>query len=42
MVGTALVRRLAKELVELVTAGRAELDLTRQVATKAWMRATRP
>src|SRR3954454_17448450 len=42
MVGSALVRRLAEEPVELVTAGRAELDLMRQAEGEAWMRRWRP
>ena len=42
MVGAALVRRLASEPVELVTANRAELDLTRQAEVEAWMRRERP
>src|SRR3954454_9184210 len=42
MVGSALVRRLAEEPVELVTAGRAELDLMRQAEVEAWMRRRRP
>ena len=42
MVSAALVRRLAGETVELVTATRAELDLTRQAEVEAWMRRQRP
>jgi GDP-L-fucose synthase len=42
MVGSALLRRLADELVELLTATRAELDLTRQAAVEAWLDAHRP
>jgi GDP-L-fucose synthase len=42
MVGAALVRRLAAEPVTLLTATRAELDLTRQAAVEAWMTAARP
>jgi GDP-L-fucose synthase len=42
MVGAALVRRLASEQVELVTATRAKLDLTRQAEVEAWMRRQRP
>jgi GDP-L-fucose synthase len=38
MVGSALLRRLAREPVTLLTATRAELDLTRQAAVEAWMR----
>ncbi|HEX8375044.1 MAG TPA: GDP-L-fucose synthase, partial [Geminicoccaceae bacterium] len=43
MVGSALVRRLAAEPgVEILTAPRAELDLTRQAETEAWVQAHRP
>jgi GDP-L-fucose synthase len=42
MVGAALVHRLAREPVTLVTATRAELDLTRQAEVEAWMEARRP
>ena len=42
MVGAALVRRLAGEGCEIVTASRAEVDLTRQDAVERWMDATRP
>ncbi len=42
MVGRALVRRLEREPCTLLTATRAELDLTRQAAVEAWMRAERP
>lgn len=42
MVGAALVRRLAREGCELLTADRRELDLTRQAETEAWMAAERP
>jgi GDP-L-fucose synthase len=42
MVGQALVRRLASEQVELLTASRAELDLTRQEAVERWMARQRP
>ncbi|MDF1586808.1 NAD-dependent epimerase/dehydratase family protein, partial [Marinimicrococcus flavescens] len=37
MVGQALVRRLAREPVAILTATREELDLTRQAAVEAWM-----
>ena len=37
MVGSALLRRLRGEPVELLTATRAELDLTRQSEVEAWM-----
>jgi GDP-L-fucose synthase len=42
MVGAALCRRLARENCALVTATRAELDLTRQAEVETWMAATRP
>lgn len=42
MVGAALVRRLAGERCEVLVAGRAELDLTRQQDVDAWMDANRP
>src|SRR4051794_27211276 len=42
MVGSALVRRLARERCEVVTAARSELDLRRQTETEAWMAAKRP
>jgi NAD(P)-dependent dehydrogenase (short-subunit alcohol dehydrogenase family) len=42
MVGSALCRRLAAEYCEIITAGRAELDLTDQAATLAWMERARP
>jgi GDP-L-fucose synthase len=42
MVGSALVRRLAAENCELLTATRAELDLHRQGDVEAWMRRERP
>lgn len=42
MVGSALVRRLASEGCELLTADRAELDLRRQDAVEAWMEKNRP
>lgn len=42
MVGSAVVRRLASEDCEIVTAGRAEVDLTRQAEVEAWMERTRP
>lgn len=42
MVGSALVRRLAREPVTLLTARRAELDLTRQGEVEAWFAARRP
>src|ERR1700760_2462815 len=42
MVGSALVRRLAGEDVELLTAGRRELDLCDQAAVFAWFASKRP
>ncbi len=42
MVGRALVRRLAREPVTVLVAGRRELDLTDAAAVDAWMRANRP
>jgi GDP-L-fucose synthase len=42
MVGTALVRRLASENVELLTAKRSELDLRDQAAVFAWFAKMRP
>lgn len=42
MVGAALVRRLAQEDVELLTARRSELDLRDQAAVTLWFAANRP
>ncbi len=43
MVGAALVRRLQREEpAEILTATRAQLDLTDQAATSAWVKDTRP
>jgi GDP-L-fucose synthase len=42
MVGSAICRRLASEGVELLTAGRGEVDLRRQAEVEAWMSAKRP
>ncbi len=42
MVGRALLRRLAREPVEILTAGREELDLTRQAAVETWFARNRP
>ncbi len=42
MVGAALVRRLAGEDCEILTAGREALDLTRQDAVERWMAEARP
>ena len=42
MVGSAIVRRLASERCEIVTAPRPELDLSDQAAVRAWMGERRP
>jgi GDP-L-fucose synthase len=42
MVGSALVRRLAREHVELLTSERREIDLRDQAAVDAWFGAKRP
>jgi GDP-L-fucose synthase len=42
MVGSAIVRRLAREECEVLVAPRAEVDLTRQAETEEWMAAARP
>ena len=42
MVGSALVRRLAREDVELLTAGRTEVDLRDQAAVFGWFVKARP
>jgi len=42
MVGSAIVRRLASERCQILTATRAELDLTRQEEVEAWMERNRP
>jgi GDP-L-fucose synthase len=43
MVGSAIVRRLARENVgEIIVARRAEVDLCRQDQVEAWLNATRP
>ena len=42
MVGGALVRRLAHESCELLTIGRAGLDLRRQADVEAWMAQAKP
>ncbi len=42
MVGSALVRRLAGENVELLTAGRSEVDLRDQAAVSSWFANKRP
>ncbi|BCM83197.1 GDP-L-fucose synthase [Methylobacterium indicum] len=42
MVGSAVVRRLAREGCEILTADRRTVDLTRQAETEAWMATARP
>jgi len=42
MVGSAIVRRLASEDCEVLTVGRAELDLADQTRTHTWMADRRP
>jgi len=42
MVGSAIVRRLASERCEIVTADRQTVDLTRQTETASFIAATRP
>lgn len=42
MVGSALVRRLASEGCEILTATRAQVDLRRQAEVEAWMEDARP
>jgi GDP-L-fucose synthase len=42
MVGAALVRRLASEQCEVLTADHGTLDLTRQAETEGWLRDNRP
>src|SRR5437667_10794208 len=42
MVGSALVRRLASEGVELLTLGRGEVDLRDQAAVFGWFAAKKP
>ena len=42
MVGSAVVRRLAKEDVEILNPARGSLDLTRQADVEAWVTAHRP
>ncbi len=42
MVGSALVRRLASEGCEVLTAGRADADLTNQEQVRSWMAKQRP
>jgi GDP-L-fucose synthase len=42
MVGSALMRRLAREDCELVTVDRDQVDLCRQAEVQAWMHETKP
>ncbi len=42
MVGGAICRRLAAEDCEVLTVGRAELDLRRQADTEAWLAGNKP
>ena len=42
MVGASIVKRLASEDCEIVTATRAEVDLTKQREVEAWMTENRP
>ncbi|MBV8663536.1 MAG: GDP-L-fucose synthase [Hyphomicrobiales bacterium] len=42
MVGSALVRRLAREACEIVVVDRKDLDLTRQREVEAWLAEARP
>lgn len=42
MIGSAIVRRLAGEACEILTADRTELELRDQRAVRAWMAANRP
>ena len=42
MVGSALVRRLARKNVELLTASRSEADLRDQAAVNQWFATRRP
>jgi GDP-L-fucose synthase len=42
MVGSALLRRLARENCELLTIGRQQVDLRRQAETEAWIAQARP
>lgn len=42
MVGSAVVRRLASESCEVVTAGRADVDLMRQAEVERWVERNRP
>ena len=42
MVGSALVRRLARENCEILTVGRKQIDLRSQTETSAWIAQARP
>ena len=42
LVGSALLRRLAREEADLLTVGRSEVDLRDQAAVNRWMAAERP
>lgn len=42
MVGSAIMRRLATENCELLTVGRADLDLRRQTEVETWMEREKP
>jgi GDP-L-fucose synthase len=42
MVGSAIVRRLATERCEIVTAGRDTVDFTREGPTEAWLASAKP
>jgi GDP-L-fucose synthase len=42
MVGSALMRRLARENCQLLTVGREAVDLRRQAAVEGWMEAAKP
>jgi GDP-L-fucose synthase len=42
MVGQAVVRRLATENCQVITADRSEVDLTRQTLVEAWLNINRP
>jgi GDP-L-fucose synthase len=42
MVGSAVVRRLARENCTVLTAARSEADLRRQSETESWLAATKP
>ena len=42
MAGSAIVRRLAAERCEILTAGREEVDLRRQAEVEGWLDAARP